>query len=85
MTNRIHIQRWDGETNKMVCDDYSTKDVDFLMEKGIIDNDQLGYAMDDCKAFNEAMEYCCEVLGSFTYDDLTREYLKRTNRDIWIV
>ena len=82
---RIHIARWNPDTNKTEWDNYSTKDIDFLMEKEVIDTDTLGYAMRDHDAFAKALDNVSAKLGSFSYSDLVGEYLSLTNKDIWIM
>lgn len=82
---RIHIARWNPDTNHTEWDNYSTKDLDFLVYKEIIDLDTLGYAMRDQDAFNKALENVSAKVGGFSCSDLAEEYLNLTNKDIWIM
>ena len=83
--NRIYISRWNPDTNHTEWDNYSVKDIDFLVEKEIIDLDTLGWCMRDQDAFNKALENAYAKYGSFSCSDLVNEYLSLTNKDIWIM
>ena len=83
MTNRIHLARWNPDTNQTEWDDYSVNDIDFLMEKEVIDIDQLGFAMRDQDAFNKAIESLLD--RSASYKEFVETYLSNTSKDIWIM
>lgn len=81
--SRIHIQKWNPDTNMNEWVDYSVKDVDFLLEKEIIDVDSLGFALSDSKAFDKAMDSLLN--RSATYAEFVETYLSNTAKDIWIM
>lgn len=80
--NRIHIQEWNPDTNLLEWVGYSVKDVDFLLEKEVIDVDWLGFSMTDSRAFDIAMDSLLN--RSATYSEFVETYLENTTKDIWM-
>lgn len=81
--NRIYIETpiEDGRTEMLP---YSPEDIDWMMDKEIIDTDQLGYAMTDCKAFDEALLKLTEMGGVMSFGKIVEMYLSMTDEDIVI-
>ena len=81
---RIFLEMWNPEIDKMEWMPFGVEDVDFLMEKEIIDTDSLGYAMTDSAAFEMALLKMTEMNRAFTYSELVEIYLSMTDEDIHI-
>lgn len=81
---RIFLEMWNPETDKMEWMPFAAEDIDFLMEKEIIDTDSLGYAMNDSEAFEMALLKITEMKRSFTYSEFVENYLSITDENIHI-
>lgn len=81
---RIYIETWDTKKFKFKWVGYGTEDIDTLMDVGIIDTDSLGWAMNDSKAFNKAMDFISQYPGEFSYSEFVEMYLSLTDEDIRI-
>lgn len=81
---RVFIEFYNADTGKMEWRPFAPADIDCLMEKEIIDTDSLGYAMDDQKAFDEALIRATQKGGAFSYSEIVEAYLSLTDSDIRI-
>jgi hypothetical protein len=81
---KIYIQFWDADRDEWEWREFSTSDVDELMEREIIDTDALGYAMDDQAAFDGALEKMTEAGGVWSYERFCNAYLDLTDHEIRI-
>lgn len=81
---RIFIEFLNADNGEMEWRPFSPEDIDWLMEKEIIDTDSLGYAMDDQKAFDEALIRATQKGGVFSYSDIIKTYLSLTDKEIRI-
>lgn len=82
--SKIYIEFYNADTDEMEWREFSPEEIDWLMEKEIIDTDSLGYAMDDQKAFDEALIRATQKGGVFSYSDIVKTYLSLTDKDIRI-
>lgn len=82
--NRFFLEFWNPDTDEMEWREFSPEEIDWLMEKEIIGTDSLGYAMDDQKAFDEALIRASQKGGVFSYSDIVKTYLSLTDKDIRI-
>lgn len=81
---RIFIEFLNADNGEMEWRPFTPEDIDWLMEKEILDTDSLGYAMDDQKAFDEALIRATQKGGVFSYSDIVKTYLSLTDKDIRI-
>lgn len=84
MSKKIYIQFWNADTAKFEWREFATGEIDNLMELEIIDNDLLGYAMDDQDAFDAVMKEMIEEREPWTYEKMVNAYLDRTDHEIRI-
>lgn len=82
--SKIYIEFYNADTDEMEWREFSPEEIDWLMEKEILDTDSLGYAMDDQKAFDEALIRATQKGGVFSYSDIVKTYLSLTDKDIRI-
>lgn len=80
----IYIQFWNADTGAFEWREFYTSEIDELMDSGIIDNDTLGYAMDDSEAFNAAMDKLDASGEAWSYERFVNEYLDLTDHEIRI-
>ena len=79
---KIYIQFWSADRGAYEWREFSTGEIDELMDLGIIDEDTLGYAMDDHDAFDQAMEALEKSGEAWSYGRFVAEYLSRTDHEI---
>lgn len=80
----VYIEFYNADTGAMEWREFFPAEIDELMRIEIIDNDSLGYAMDDKEAFDTAMA-ALEASGrTWTYGEFVREYLDHTDHEIRI-
>lgn len=84
MANKMYIQFWNVDEEKEEWREFSTGDIPFLMEKGIIDEDSLGYYMDDSDAFERALLHMSESNEGWSYERFVDYYLSLTNKELRI-
>lgn len=83
--HKIYIQLYNADAGKEDWLEFNTnEDLEFLMEKQMIDFDDLGYAMDDQAAFDEVLELMSESTGPWSYSKIVNAYLDRTDHEIRI-
>lgn len=81
---RIFIEFYNADKDEMEWRAFSPEEIDDLMRLEILDTDSLGYAMDDQKAFDEALIRATQKGGVFSYSDIVKTYLSLTDKDIRI-
>lgn len=82
---KIYIQFWNADTDEWEWREFSTDEVDELMQLEIIDCDSLGYAMGvDQDAFEAALLHMTELNRAFSYKDFVDYYLSITDKEIRI-
>lgn len=80
----IYIEMWNADTNEWEWREFSTKEIDELMEMGIIDEDTLGYAMKDLETFESIFEEMDAENRPFTFCEFVERYIKSTGEEIRI-
>ena len=83
-SKKIYIQFWNADTAKFEWREFATSEIDGLMELEIIDNDSLGYAMDDHKAFDVVMDAMIAAREPWSYENMVNAYMEHTDHQIKI-
>ena len=81
---QFFLRFWNAEKDETEEIPFSTSEIDWMMEKEMIDTDSLGYAMNDHEAFEKALLHMTESNRAWKYSEFVDLYLSLTDKPLII-
>ena len=81
---QFFLRIWNADKNETENVPFDTSEIDWMMEEEMIDNDMIGFAMNDADAFERALLHMTESNRAWKYSEFIDLYLGLTDKPLII-